>query len=159
MQSPPAGLPEALPVLCSLTWKQETRGFAHHCCWPYKPRLCSLSQGVEEWKMRVNLEKRIQEVGSRIKKGLGFHGGSDGKESVLRPGFNLWVEKIPERRENPLQYSCWRIPWTEEPGRLQFMGCKESDMTEQLTLSLLGKMNRRLARSEGELFPSHVSAL
>ena len=23
---------------------------------------------------------------------------------------------------NPLQYSCLRIPWTEEPGGLQFMG-------------------------------------
>ena len=28
-----------------------------------------------------------------------------------------------------------RIPWTEEPGGLQFMGRKESDMTERLTLS------------------------
>ena len=26
----------------------------------------------------------------------------------------------------------WRIPWTEEHGRLQSMGCKESDTTEQL---------------------------
>ena len=25
---------------------------------------------------------------------------------------------------------AWRIPWTEEPGRLQSMGHKESDMTE-----------------------------
>ena len=25
------------------------------------------------------------------------------------------------------------IPWTEEPGELQSMGGKESDMTEQLT--------------------------
>ena len=24
----------------------------------------------------------------------------------------------------------WKIPWTEEPGRLQFMGHKESGMTE-----------------------------
>ena len=32
---------------------------------------------------------------------------------------------------------AWRIPWTEEPGGLQSMGCKESDWTEQLTLSLL----------------------
>ena len=24
----------------------------------------------------------------------------------------------------------WKIPWTEEPGRLQSMGCKELDMTE-----------------------------
>ena len=23
---------------------------------------------------------------------------------------------------DPLQYSCWKIPWTEEPGRLQSMG-------------------------------------
>jgi len=27
---------------------------------------------------------------------------------------------------------AWRIPWTEEPGRLQSMGSQESDMTEQL---------------------------
>ena len=27
---------------------------------------------------------------------------------------------------------AWRIPWTEEAGGLQSMGCKESDMTEQL---------------------------
>ena len=30
----------------------------------------------------------------------------------------------------------WRSPWTAEPGRLQFTGRKESDRTEQLTLSL-----------------------
>ena len=32
------------------------------------------------------------------------------------------------RSDNPLQYSCWRIPWTEEPGRLQSTGLfKESN--------------------------------
>ena len=30
---------------------------------------------------------------------------------------------------------AWRIPWTEEPGELQSLGHKESDMTEWLTLS------------------------
>ena len=25
---------------------------------------------------------------------------------------------------------AWRIPWTEEPGGLQYRGCKESDTTE-----------------------------
>ena len=29
---------------------------------------------------------------------------------------------------------AWRIPWREEPGRLQSMGRKESDSTEQLSL-------------------------
>ena len=27
---------------------------------------------------------------------------------------------------------AWKIPWTEEPGRLQFMGSLESDTTERL---------------------------
>ena len=27
-----------------------------------------------------------------------------------------------EGNGNPLQYSCWRIPWTEEPGGLQSTG-------------------------------------
>ena len=34
-----------------------------------------------------------------------------------------------ERNDNPLQYSCLEIPWTEEPGRLQSMELKELDMT------------------------------
>ena len=35
--------------------------------------------------------------------------------------------------DNPLQYSCWRIPWTEEPGGLQSMG-SQSDTTERLRM-------------------------
>ena len=31
---------------------------------------------------------------------------------------------------------AWRIPWTEEPGRPQSWGPKESDMTEQLKVCL-----------------------
>ena len=27
-----------------------------------------------------------------------------------------------EGNGNPLQYSCWKIPWMEEPGKLQSMG-------------------------------------
>ena len=29
---------------------------------------------------------------------------------------------------------AWKIPWTEEPGGLQSMGCRELGRTEQLTL-------------------------
>ena len=32
---------------------------------------------------------------------------------------------------------AWRIPWTEEPGELQFLGRKELDTTERLTLVCL----------------------
>ena len=60
-----------------------------------------------------------------------------GKESACqcrRPGLDPWVGKIPWRSKcNPLQYSCLRIPWTEEPGGLQSTGLqKESDTTQGL---------------------------
>ena len=40
---------------------------------------------------------------------------------------------------------AWKIPWTEEPGRLQSMGLIESDTTEQLhfhfSVSCIGEGN------------------
>ena len=30
--------------------------------------------------------------------------------------------RSPGGNDNPFQYSAWKIPWTEEPGRLQSMG-------------------------------------
>ena len=69
---------------------------------------------------------------------MGFPCGSAGKESArnagdlgLRPGFDPWVGKIPWRRQ--------RLPtpvfWPGEfHGLYRPWGCKESDMTEQLSL-------------------------
>ena len=34
---------------------------------------------------------------------------------------------------------AWKIPWTEEPGRLRSMGCYESDTTERLHFHALEK--------------------
>ena len=40
-----------------------------------------------------------------------------------RPGFYPWSRRSPgEENGNPLQYFARRISWTEEPGRLPFMG-------------------------------------
>ena len=40
---------------------------------------------------------------------------------------------------------AWKIPWMEEPGRLQSMGCEETDTTERLhfhfSLSCVGEGN------------------
>ena len=41
-----------------------------------------------------------------------------------------WARSREEGNGNPLQCSCQRIPWTEEPGGLQSMGHKEADMSE-----------------------------
>ena len=41
-----------------------------------------------------------------------------------RPGFNPWVRKNPLEKGMITHSSilAWRIPWIEEPGRLQSMG-------------------------------------
>ena len=40
-----------------------------------------------------------------------------------------WLEKAMARHSSTL---AWKIPWSEEPGRLQSMGHEESDTTEWL---------------------------
>ena len=42
-------------------------------------------------------------------------------------------DALEERMATHSSILAWRIPWTEEPGGLQSMGCKESDMTEATT--------------------------
>ena len=57
---------------------------------------------------------------------MGFPGGSDGKASACNagdPGSIPELRRSPgEGNGNPLQYSCWKIPWTEDSGRRQSMG-------------------------------------
>ena len=69
----------------------------------------------------------------------GFPGGSDGKESACDAGDR--VQSLG--REDPLEEEvathssilAWRIPWTEEPGRLQSMGSQRiRHETEQLSI-------------------------
>ena len=60
---------------------------------------------------------------------MGFPGGSVVKNLPAKAGN---ASSIPELgispgggHGNPLQYSCMEIPWTKEPGGLQFMGLQE----------------------------------
>ena len=53
---------------------------------------------------------------------------------------------LPEKAMAPhSSTTAWKIPWTEEPGRLQSMGSLESDTTERLhfhfSLSCIGEGN------------------
>ena len=60
-----------------------------------------------------------------------FPGGSDGKASVYNAGD---LGSIPGSGRSPGEGNAWKIPRTEEPGRLQPIpwGCTTSNMTEQL---------------------------
>ena len=44
-----------------------------------------------------------------------------------------WEDPLEKEIATHSSILAWRIPWTEEPGELQSMGPKESDMIEQLT--------------------------
>ena len=42
-----------------------------------------------------------------------------------------WEDALGEEMATHSSILAWKIPWTEEPGRLQSMGHKESDTAEQ----------------------------
>ena len=43
-----------------------------------------------------------------------------------------WEDPLEEEMATHSRTLAWRIPWREEPGRLQSTGLKESDTTERL---------------------------
>ena len=45
-----------------------------------------------------------------------------------------WEDPLEKEMETHSSILPWKIPWTEEAGRLPSVGHKESDTTEQLTL-------------------------
>ena len=68
---------------------------------------------------------------------MGFLSGSDGKDSVYKagdPGLIPGLRRFPGKGHgfyrSHSNILAWRLPWTEEPSRLQSIGSTESDMTE-----------------------------
>jgi len=71
---------------------------------------------------------------------VGFPGGSDSKEYACNtrdwgsiPGLGRSLEEGMVTHSTVL---AWRVPWTEDPGRLQPWGHKGWDTIEQLTCTL-----------------------
>ena len=53
--------------------------------------------------------------------------GSAGKESTCNVRDLGWEDPLEKGLATHSSIVAWRIPWTEEPGRLQSMGFKELD--------------------------------
>ena len=71
---------------------------------------------------------------------MDFPGGSAGKESACKPGFDPWVGKISWRREQLPTPVFWS---GEFHGLYSPWGCKELDMTEQISLSHIIYIHKR----------------
>ena len=63
---------------------------------------------------------------------MDFPGGSDGKESACNagdPSLTPGLGRSPrDRMTTHSSILTWRTPWTEEPGGLQSLGCRESQI-------------------------------
>ena len=53
-------------------------------------------------------------------------------------GFLSWEDLLEQEMATHSSILAWKIPWTQEPGRLQAMGSQESDMTERLSTHIYG---------------------
>ena len=51
-----------------------------------------------------------------------FPGGSDGKVSAYNAGDLGWEDALEKEMATHSSTLAWKIPWMEEPGRLQSMG-------------------------------------
>ena len=71
---------------------------------------------------------------------LSFPGGSDGKASARNAGYLgsiPWLGRSPgEEAATHSSTRAWRIPWTEEPGRLQSVGSQRVGHNRATSLSL-----------------------
>ena len=92
---------------------------------------CSASLIVKKMQDKTEMKYCLVEWST------GFPSSSDSKESACSAGDLIWSlgqkDPLKKRMATPSSILAWRIPWTEEPSRLQFVGHKESEMTEQLT--------------------------
>ena len=72
---------------------------------------------------------------------MGFPGGASGKESACQCRRHPSLGGQDPLEKGMATHSstvAWRIPWTEEPGRLQSSwDCKESDSTVRLLLNVI----------------------
>ena len=77
---------------------------------------------------------------THLERKAGLPSGSDCEESVCNVGDLSLIpglRRFPgEGKGYPLQYSCWRIPWTEKPSGLYSpWDCIELDTTQWLSLT------------------------
>ena len=53
----------------------------------------------------------------------------------------FFYDPMDKEMETHSSILAWKIPWTEQPGRLQSMGLQESDTTERLSTYYTEKLD------------------
>ena len=69
----------------------------------------------------------------------------------------IWEDYLEEETPTLSSILAWKIPWTEKPGRLQFIGSQELDMTQRyLSFSTLLEESGNLDINLNPLFLKYL---
>ena len=66
-------------------------------------------------------------------------GGSDSKELACNAGNLGWEDPLEKGLATHSSILAWRIPWTEEPGRLQIIQFKSQTQLKRLSMNAYKK--------------------
>ena len=122
-----------------IPWTEEPRGLQsmgshrvrHGLETQQHQKLLRCGEAGHEWEDTETVESEVRQkcptdrsFGCCLSRG--FPGGSGSKASAYNAGDSGSIPGLGrsagEGNSNPLQYLSWKIPWTEEPCRLQSMG-------------------------------------
>ena len=78
---------------------------------------------------------------------LDFTGGSDSKASAYNAGDLGWEDLLKKEMPTHSSILAWKIPWTEEPGRLQSMGLQRVRPDWATSLSFLSFLTPPVSNS------------
>ena len=98
---------------------------------------------LHEKGFRVVISKTIQNLGNKMEAQINR---LEAWIKKIQEVFNKELEEFKEKAVAPDSSTlAWKVPWTEEPGRLQSMGSLRVSTTEQLhfhfSLSCIGEGN------------------
>ena len=80
-----------------------------------------------------------------VKARRGFPSSSIGKESACNEGDLGWEDPLEKEMATHSSTLAWRIPWTEEPGRLQSMGLQKAGHDCASNFHFQGKERKRFS--------------
>ena len=62
-----------------------------------------------------------------------------------------WEDPLEKGKATHPSILAWKTPWTDKPGGLRSMGRVESDVTERLTLPLIGLEKKEIGQGGASL--------
>ena len=107
--------------------------------WKQSPSLSSCIHETHPWpviwlpKHEMQIHSQFQNITRSAPACVNVVNVAEEKEKQKKEKFRyIYSNFLEKEMANHSSIAAWKIPWTEEPSRLQSMGSQESDMTWRL---------------------------